>query len=126
MSGEDLKKRLEASGYTPARMYRLLNMSSQAYNQAMKSVDVKSGFLERICEVTGESMAFFYPQHFQDGGQTFRAHNISKGNVKIIEHENNQTDLLNDLRGIINELRDDKRELKERVKELKEQLNGEG
>lgn len=125
MSGEDLKKRLEASGYSPARMYKLLSMSSQAYNQAMKSVDVKSGFLERICEVTGETMAFFYPQHFE-ASQTFRAHNISKGNVKIIEHENDQTDLLNDLRGIINELREDKHELKEKVRALEARLAREG
>lgn len=87
MTGVELKRHLEEQGFTPARIYTLLGMSSQAYNQAMKVADIKTGFLERICEVTGLKISCFYPEHYKDISP-IQANNIANEGSAIVQNNN--------------------------------------
>lgn len=129
MSGEELKRHLEENGYNPSRMYNLLGMSSQAYNQALKAVDIKTSLLEKICEVTGNTMAFFYPNAYTtEINQTFnRGRNIHNGDGNIIENANNEggiklLDIIEEQKRTIADLREHKEDLQDIIKGLKSKL----
>lgn len=60
MTGEELKDLLQDEGISQSELARKLNMSHQAFNQALKVADVKSGFLEKIAMALGKDMSMFY------------------------------------------------------------------
>lgn len=60
MSGEELKKVLIRNGYVLKDVAEMLGTSQQNFSQALKADDVKTGLLERICNVLGKRMDFFY------------------------------------------------------------------
>lgn len=60
MTGEELKDLLQEEGTSQSELARKLGMSQQAFNQALKVADVKSGFLEKIASALGKDMSFFY------------------------------------------------------------------
>jgi len=61
MTGEELKKRIYLAKVSQAELASKLGMSQQLFYQTLKAADVKTGFLEKICEVLGVEMTFFYP-----------------------------------------------------------------
>lgn len=76
MTGEELKDLLQDEGTSQAELARKLGMSQQAFNQALKVADVKSGFLEKIATALGKDMSFFYS---------------AVGNVQIGDNNNYQS-----------------------------------
>ena len=70
MTGKELKSKLLQSGISQIEIARQLNMSHQSFSQALLVKDVKTGFLERIANVLGVSMSFFYPTEGQNAVAT--------------------------------------------------------
>lgn len=61
MSGEELKKKLNAKGYTTSIVATKLGKRGQDINQIFsKTADVKTGFLESLCTALNLDMNFFY------------------------------------------------------------------
>ncbi len=60
MSGEMLRNVLSKRGIVLAELAKSLGMSPQHLNQALNAADVKSGFLEKLCEVLNVEMWELY------------------------------------------------------------------
>lgn len=60
MSGEELKRKLDSIGLSQAEIARRLGVIPQSMTQYFKADDVRSGTLEKLCEVLGKDMSFFY------------------------------------------------------------------
>lgn len=88
MSGEELKNKLIALHISQSEVARRLRISQPQFNQALKSSDIKTGLLERICVAFNLSMSQFYPDAIFNGGQTsnnYHARNQSNGSGDIYE-----------------------------------------
>ena len=60
MTGEILKNELLNRGLVLSDIAKRLGMSPQHLNQALNAADIKSGLIERICDVLGLSIAEMY------------------------------------------------------------------
>ena len=60
MTGEELKKKLDAVGISYAEVARKLGVFPQSFNKTLKANDVGSGTLEKISKILGKDMSFFY------------------------------------------------------------------
>ena len=60
MSGEELKAKIKAKGFTLREVAERLGESPQNLQGWLKSHDVKSGQIERIAKAMGESVSYFY------------------------------------------------------------------
>lgn len=60
MTGQNLKNILAANGLQQKEIADKLCMSQQNFAAALKVQDVKTGFLEQLCDVLCVNMAFFY------------------------------------------------------------------
>ena len=60
MSGEELKISIEKQGVPKAELSRRLGISPQSFSQMLNAADVKSGFIEKICEALNISPAVLY------------------------------------------------------------------
>ena len=60
MTGEELKKKLFSCGYRVGDLAEKLKMSQQNVSRALAVADIKTGFLENLCDVLGKDMSFFY------------------------------------------------------------------
>jgi transcriptional regulator with XRE-family HTH domain len=61
MTGKDLKEKIAQQNISALAIAKKLGISPQALNSTFNAADVKSGTLERIAEVLGVGMSFFYP-----------------------------------------------------------------
>lgn len=60
MSGKEVKEVLIKNGYTQKGVAELLGTTQQNFSQALQSDDIKTGLLERICDVLNKKIDFFY------------------------------------------------------------------
>lgn len=60
MSGEQLKKILGKTGKSYVEIAALLGISSQSLYQMFKADDIKSGMIEKLCNVLNEDVTLFY------------------------------------------------------------------
>lgn len=60
MTGEVLKRKLDGTGLSQAEIARRLGVIPQSMTQYFKADDVRTGTLERLCEVLNKDMSFFY------------------------------------------------------------------
>lgn len=60
MTGQNLKNILTSNGLQQKEIADKLCMSQQNFAAALKVQDVKTGFLEQLCDVLCVNMAFFY------------------------------------------------------------------
>ena len=104
MKGDYLKKLLKNAGYSPTEIAAKLEVTSQALNSTFNSPDVKSGILEKLCEVLGVGMSFFYPNLYtinnvNNNINKQEAHNISNGSGSITENTSdaNKDEMINKL-----------------------------
>lgn len=61
MTGKELKEKIAIKNISSLAIAKQLGISPQALNSTFNASDVKSGTLERIAEVLGVKMSFFYP-----------------------------------------------------------------
>ena len=60
MKGSELKKKLDTIGVSQAKLAEMMGVFPQSFNKTLQADDVKSGFLEKLCQVLGKDMSFFY------------------------------------------------------------------
>lgn len=60
MTGEHLKERLIRGGYQLKDVADLLGMSQQNFSKGLKVNDIKTGLIEKMCQVLNKKMDFFY------------------------------------------------------------------
>jgi transcriptional regulator with XRE-family HTH domain len=66
MSGEELKRKLETLDVSQAKLAELMGVFPQSFNKTLQADDVKSGFLEKLCQVLGKTMSFFYGEMYSN------------------------------------------------------------
>ena len=62
MKGVEVKKVLTGAGVTQRDLAEKLDTTPQNVNNLLSKEDVRTGFLEDICRVTGLPMSSFYPE----------------------------------------------------------------
>ena len=82
MTGKELKEKIAVQNISSLAIAKKLGISPQALNSTFNAADVKSGTLERIAEVLGVSMSFFYPS--EKGVQS----TIASGNGNVAGNNN--------------------------------------
>ena len=75
MKGAVLKEKLEASGYSKTFISEKLGIKPQTLNTYFLAEDVKTGTLEKLSEVLGLPLAYFYGESF--------------GNISTVSGNNN-------------------------------------
>lgn len=60
MKGSELKKKLDTIGVSQAKLAEMMGVFPQSFNKTLQADDVKSGFLEKLAQVLGKDMSFFY------------------------------------------------------------------
>lgn len=69
MSGEELKKKLDAAGISQAEISRKLGVIPQSVSQSLSAKDVKSGFIESLCREFSLDASFFYGGEASTSGE---------------------------------------------------------
>ena len=87
MTGKELKDKLAKQGIPASAIAEKIGISPQAINSTFNAADVKSGTLERIANVLGVNMSFFYPTEGSGvsiaGNNNISGNNNAVGNVTI-------------------------------------------
>lgn len=87
MTGKELKEKIAQQNISALAIAKKLGISPQALNSTFNAADVKSGTLERIAEVLGVKMSFFYPMEGSNavasGNGNVAGNNNVVGNVTI-------------------------------------------
>jgi DNA-binding Xre family transcriptional regulator len=73
MTGIQLKSILYKTGLTQIELAEKMGMSQQNFNKSLMVKDIKTGFLEKLCEVLNVKMSFFYPDDYDRGGGSFKS-----------------------------------------------------
>ena len=60
MTGEELKRKLEATGVSQAKIAEMLGIFPQSLNKTLQADDVKSGLIEKLCQILDKDISFFY------------------------------------------------------------------
>lgn len=85
MSGKELKKILEEGGYNITKVAELMGLVRQKLSQTLnKTSDVKTGTLEKMCQVLNIDMSFFY------GGTEFLPNYIAKNKIEDNTNKDNR------------------------------------
>lgn len=108
MTGDKLKEFILRQGVTQAELSKRMGISSQSLSQSLSANDVKSGFLERVCQALGTTIWSAY-------GDNFGVSNIN-GNGAGINTVNNDPDMINRFLSIIEEK---DRQISELISKLK-------
>lgn len=83
MKGSELKKKLDTIGVSQAKLAEMMGVFPQSFNKTLQADDVKSGFLEKLCQVLGKDMSFFY-----DGAASSSTDDELKAEVERLREEN--------------------------------------
>lgn len=81
MTGKDLKEKIAQQNISALAIAKKLGISPQALNSTFNAADVKSGTLERIAEVLGVKMSFFYPMECSNAVATSNGNIAGNNNV---------------------------------------------
>ncbi len=100
MKGETIKEKLSQLGRTQRELAGLLGVTPQAVYEIMSSSDVRSGTIERISQVLGVPISFFFDEEnasidatedsFMLGGKIRPTNNIGK-KVRVLLKEQHKT-----------------------------------
>lgn len=83
MKGSELKKKLDKLNVPQAKLAEMMGVFPQSFNKTLQADDVKSGFLEKLCQVLGKDMSFFY-----DGAASSSTDDELKAEVERLREEN--------------------------------------
>ena len=83
MKGSELKKKLDKLNVSQAKLAEMMGVFPQSFNKTLQADDVKSGFLEKLCQVLGKDMSFFY-----DGAASSSTNEDLKAEVERLREEN--------------------------------------
>lgn len=127
MTGQELKEKLLMANVPFNEIAERLGITAQSLNSCFKGKDVRSNTIERIAEVIGVNMAFFYPMDngnvvaSGDGSVAVTGNNNVAGNVTMGDNAAVLSERVKSLEALIVEKNERIGELKERIEELKGQ-----
>ena len=92
MSGEELKKKLDAIDMSQTKMAELMGVFPQSFNKTLQADDVKSGFIEKLCRVLNKDISFFYGENHDAPGVDEKEKEISdlKQQIEDLKEQNRQ------------------------------------
>lgn len=110
MTGKELKDKLAKQDIPASAIAEKIGISPQAINSTFNAADVKSGTLERIANVLGVDMTFFYPA---EGNKAVASGNnsvaaiqstVTQGDSKVLQERiNGLQRLLQEKENLLNE-----------------------
>lgn len=127
MTGQELREKLLMANVPFNEIAERLGITAQSLNSCFKGKDVRSNTIERIAEVIGVNMAFFYPMDngnvvaSGDGSVAVTGNNNVAGNVTMGDNAAVLSERVKSLEALIVEKNERIGELKERIEELKGQ-----
>ena len=86
MTGQELKEKILVANVPLNQIAERLGITAQSLNSCFKGKDVRSNTIERIAEVLGVKMSFFYPM---EGSNAFASGN---NGVTVIQSTVSQDD----------------------------------
>lgn len=105
MTGQELKERIRTKGMSESEIARRLNMSQQGFNRTLRSEDVKTGLLEKLCKVFDVDMSFFYPLDYTNGDDgTFNIQSQNADVFDLIRQNATLTESIKTLTSIIEQM----------------------
>ncbi len=125
MTGQELRGKLLMANVPFNEIAERLGITAQSLNSCFKGKDVRSNTIERIAEVIGVNMAFFYPMDngnivaSGDGSVAVTGNNNVAGNVTIGDNAAVLSERVKSLEALVAEKSERIAELKERIEELK-------
>ncbi|MGM9692163.1 MAG: helix-turn-helix domain-containing protein [Alloprevotella sp.] len=84
MTGKELKEKIAVQNISSLAIAKKLGISPQALNSTFNAADVKSGTLERIAEVLGVKMSFFYPNEIDKQSVVASGNGNVAGNNNVV------------------------------------------
>ena len=99
MKGEHLKNLILSEGYTINKMADLLGVAQPNLLMLLKHQDVRTGLVEKIADVMGKPLAFFYGEAYGSVSQTGNnntqvANNVAGNDITVGSPDNRLIDLL--------------------------------
>lgn len=125
MTGQELRGKLLMANVPFNEIAERLGITAQSLNSCFKGKDVRSNTIERIAEVIGVNMAFFYPMDngnvvaSGDGSVAVTGNNNVAGNVTMGDNAAVLSERVKSLEALVAEKSERIAELKERIEELK-------
>jgi len=125
MTGQELRGKLLMANVPFNEIAERLGITAQSLNSCFKGKDVRSNTIERIAEVIGVNMAFFYPMDngnvvaSGDGSVAVTGNNNVAGDVTIGDNAAVLSERVKSLEALVAEKSERIAELKERIEELK-------
>lgn len=127
MTGQELREKLLMANVPFNEIAERLGITAQSLNSYFKGKDVRSNTIERIAEVIGVNMSFFYPTESGNvvasgnGSVAVTGNNNVAGNVAVGDNAAVLSERVKSLEALIEEKNERIGELKERIEELKGQ-----
>lgn len=127
MTGQELREKLLMANVPFNEIAERLGITAQSLNSCFKGKDVRSNTIERIAEVIGVKMSFFYPIESGNvvasgnGSVAVTGNNNVAGNVTMGDNAAVLSERIKSLEALIVEKNERICELKERIEELKGQ-----
>lgn len=86
MTGEELRRTLAKSGKQLKDLAQMVGMSQQNFSNTLRVSDVKSGFLERLCDALNVDLGYFYQdtKYYPCGRTTIAAGERSIANAGTV------------------------------------------
>ena len=99
MKGEHLKNLILSEGYTINKMADLLGVAQPNLLMLLKHQDVRTGLVEKVADVMGKPLAFFYGEAYGSVSQTGNnntqvANNVAGNDITVGSPDNKLIDLL--------------------------------
>lgn len=120
MTGEDLKFSLLSLDETLANVARKLDMTPQNLDGILKTKDIKTGLIERLCKAYHVSSTYFFNENRRDVNVTATDHSQAAGHDLHVSTEDAVlAERVKHLEALIKEKDERISELKERIEDLK-------
>ena len=99
MKGEHLKNLILSEGYTINKMADLIGVAQPNLLMLLKHEDVRTGLVEKVADVMGKPLAFFYGEAYGSVSQTGNnntqvANNVAGNDITVGSPDNKLIDLL--------------------------------
>lgn len=99
MKGEHLKNLILSEGYTINKMADLIGIAQPNLLMLLKHEDVRTGLVEKVADVMGKPLAFFYGEAYGSVSQTGNnntqvANNVAGNDITVGSPDNKLIDLL--------------------------------
>ena len=99
MTGQHLQDLIKKEGYSVSKMAELIGTSQQVLASALKHDDIRTGLVEKVAQVMGKPLSFFYGEAYgpvtqANGNSNTQVANNVAGNDIVVSPDSKLIDLL--------------------------------